>query len=316
MRDLEDPIETEIFLDCFEAEIESWHTSSLCCCQFCYEEYCRDFPAIYPRLITIDLSSFWSQTNLCSYYTEEEYEVLIKKLECPNCYASFKNEVYAFELPFKPSYEFNKYINEMAQIGSETPFMLYSHPYAKKVFEELEVIFKETSPAECGKLYRGRILNDQEISVEKFSFPPADKTSEGRYNHSGIPVLYLACDKKTCYYECGGQKENFYFAEFEIKESLMILDLTSYMEDKAGMMQNLIWSSLLSAPKKHEGWQNPQYTFSRFLADCANFIGFHGIKYPSVAYTSGENIVLFKPDKRKFVVNEFSTTQYDPYQRD
>jgi hypothetical protein len=52
---------------------------------------------------------------------------------------------------------------------------------------------------------------------------------------------------------------------------------------------------LCAAPRQGEGWNKPEYVFSRFVADCALHAGFHAIRYGSTKDPHGENLVLLQP---------------------
>jgi hypothetical protein len=118
--------------------------------------------------------------------------------------------------------------------------------------------------------------------LSDFNFPPKEVVKEGRYNHAGIPVLYLASDAKTCYYEM--REIPCTIVELEIHKRLKILDFVEFDEstdDRTDTLKALVYSALISSKQDDEGWHKPKYIFSRFVADCAKYVGFDGIKYPS-----------------------------------
>ncbi len=127
-----------------------------------------------------------------------------------------------------------------------------------------------------------------------FIAAPKELVAEGRYNHAGFPSLYLANTPTTCFYELREPKEGIAVAEVNVEKPLKILDLL--LLEKEGEDESIInmilWSSLMQSPEKGEGWYNPHYTFTRFIADCAKSAGFDAIKYPSVRNTDGYNLVI------------------------
>jgi hypothetical protein len=63
----------------------------------------------------------------------------------------------------------------------------------------------------------------------------------------------------------------------------------------------MVWSSLLSSQNEGDGLFNPQYAFSRFIADCAIKSGFNVIRYPSVRIGSGDNYAFLVPEKINYL---------------
>ncbi len=85
-------------------------------------------------------------------------------------------------------------------------------------------------------------------------------------------------------------------AELKITQPLKILDLTDitgnvYDND---LYKSIISSSLIYNSPSNKGWDKPEYIFTRFIADCAIYLGFNAIKYKSRYSIEGENFVIFK----------------------
>lgn len=142
-------------------------------------------------------------------------------------------------------------------------------------------------------LYRGRASETLlHLVLADFDKPPREKTGEGRYNHAGSPVLYLASDFATCVEEM--RRKPCFIAEIDIKVPLKILDLAAPFEahpDHCDGLAALAYSVLMSAKQPDSGWHKPAYVFSRFIADCCRHHGIHGIKYPST-HIAGANFNL------------------------
>lgn len=128
----------------------------------------------------------------------------------------------------------------------------------------------------------------------EFLPPPKSKCREGRYNHAGKPVLYLASSHKVAFMEVGEPERGVLVASVSINDPLRILDLTTE-ELPSDLLRAITASSLLSAPTSGEGWDKPEYRFSRFVADCARHAGYSAIMYPSIADASGMNLVVLAP---------------------
>ena len=123
--------------------------------------------------------------------------------------------------------------------------------------------------------------------------PDPAETREGRYNHAGKPVLYLGSDPQTCKLELGSPSCGIVVAKFEFTNSIRLLNLAG--KDLYGdILPALVYSALLSAPSQGSGWDQPQYAFSRFVADCALAAGFDAILYPSIRSASGDNLVVLR----------------------
>ncbi|MNR54900.1 RES domain protein [compost metagenome] len=65
--------------------------------------------------------------------------------------------------------------------------------------------------------------------ITEFDFPPARFVGEGRYNHAGGPVLYIASDLETCKAET--RDANILAVKFKIDTPLKVFDLTSDFRD-------------------------------------------------------------------------------------
>lgn len=185
-----------------------------------------------------------------------------------------------------------KYLDKIDALSKKTPFLLLSHPFAKRSLETICDLAKRTNLSICLDKYYRRLEMSKTYVHEDFKYPPRDKLSEGRYNHAGFPVLYLSDSPTTCFYELRKPKEGIAVAEMKITKSLRILDLIEIEDDWTNIINVAAWSSLMSSPKEGDGWYKPQYTFTRFIADCAISAGFDAIKYPSVKLGERYNIVL------------------------
>jgi len=160
------------------------------------------------------------------------------------------------------------------------------------VLREVNAIGDGLAPSLPELHYRARscrFLNSP--TFEAFLPPPPSKTGEGRYNHAGLPVLYVATDPATCCLELGSPKDGVFFAQVRFLRPIRILDLRD-QNLESNLLKAALQSSLLSAPSDQEGWHRPEYVFSRFLADCALASGIDAIKYPSVHSTRGDNLVV------------------------
>jgi hypothetical protein len=284
----------DIFEDLFCADIESWFSADIACCDKCYDDFLNAWPLAFNandgkfQCQSIDLKSFHSGSKRISqHYTTEEFDVLIELISCPRCNESLSGHIWPYELPFKYEVDqlgFENSIKEIVDLSETTPFLLLSNDFAHDTFELLKKIAQSTPEKLIEQsLFRARVSNQiEELNFEQFSFPPKKFIQEGRYNHAGQQVLYTASDLDTCFREV--REVLCYIAEFKLKKEIKILDLSVPDEshsDFESELSALVFSSLMSRELDTEGYHKPCYVFSRFIADCAKLAGFDAIKYPS-----------------------------------
>ncbi|WP_143275304.1 RES family NAD+ phosphorylase [Bradyrhizobium canariense] len=292
----------DIFDEYFDRDLEHYFDSRISCCEHCYDEFCRKWPgtsARDERFLTsgIEIDYFLSQSRIQDAFHPEEITFFAKGLKCPKCYAVLDGVFYIFEHPFKIR-EFH--LNSIAELARTSPFLLLSHPFAAKVFEVIrrKAAIAEALPAQS-IWYRGRMARDVPVSptLTHFGPPPAAKVAEGRYNHAGHSMLYLADSPKTVQREMRAS-EPISIGEIELDFPSKVLNLMisdDIGDDDGEVIQCLARSALCAAPRQSEGWDRPEYVFTRFVADCALHNGFGAIKYGSVQYSEGVNVVVLKP---------------------
>lgn len=300
--------ELGVFEDMFYRDIESWWDTDHFYCEGCLDNFIAEWPLAYSadkanlQRSMIDLNAFYSGGRLQEAFSKESFDRLIGQLDCPNCNAPLVGSICPYDLPFDAPASFDSDVREISDLAKRAPFLLLTHPLCKKVFE----LLKRTSDGALAqvvsdRLYRARILNTSVFeNLACFDFPPANVVSEGRYNHAGRPVLYLASSFKVCLAEL--RNAETLIASFNFMKPLKIFDLVdldSYEEKDFDLIGALSYSALISAPENGEGWNRPAYVFTRFVADCAAFFGFDAIKYPSTRLSTQDgcyNLVLLKND--------------------
>ncbi len=299
--------EFECFEECFFMAIDSWFTADIACCDNCHDEFLNFWPHADSannkkfQKSSIPLDVFYSGSKkLQECYTEKEFNKYIKRIRCLRCGNYLTSNIWAYNLPFFVPEDFEKQLVEIANIADSAPFLLLSHPLANQVYRTLKQIGSDLNIRKFPKyLYRARKVKDKLIrkSINSFDFPPKESVSEGRYNHSGKSVLYLASDSDTCFKEM--RCEPCIIAEIQINKKAKILDLSTPDESHekySDLLSQLAYSMLLSAKQPNDGWYKPKYVFSRFVADCARDAGIQAIKYPSTRITKNNfNIVILDP---------------------
>lgn len=274
------------FLD----QVESGYTADIACCDACYDE----FAALWPLASVannhklersgISLRLFYENSRLPELFSREEFDEFSADLTCPRCGGPLGPNMWPYNFPFDVGDGFEERVKELSALGQSMPFLLLSDPFAQETLKLIEHISLNLAPTVLNLLlYRGRVSDTPlQAVLAEFDKPPRASTVEGRYNHAGSPVLYLASDFATCVEEM--RRKPCSIAEIEFKTPLKILDLVA--PDKAHPdnyddLAALTYSALMSAKQPDDGWHKPTYVFSRFIADCCRRHGIHGIKYPS-----------------------------------
>ncbi len=181
------------------------------------------------------------------------------------------------------------------------------------VFEDRSVLYEE------GKdFYRARIYEDRD-RIKRFSFdelyaPPPGKSTAGRANVAGEPVLYLASSRSTALAEvCAWKGAPVAVAKHRLKHPVVVVDLRKPQALKSPFaMRYPRWDAEMSVllhrlaedlarPLMHHE-EERMYRPTQYLASWIKATGFYqGFIYPS-RMASGFNIVLFDPGAHTEVI--------------
>ena len=299
----------DIFNDILSDEVDSAFTSSLCCCDHCYDDFRKHWPDVAFREMefqTQSMAATWlvEYSRLPGIYNPAEISTLRHCVRCPRCFALGPSYVWIYEHRFSDAEEIEQEIDELLTIGSTTPFLLLEHPFAQRVLEQIRKSIGSVAKIKVGvSVYRARLaasvsdLGRAPDALATFAPPPAAYAEEGRFNHAGSPMLYVASTPEVAAAELGQPGQAALVAELALINELAVLDLAE-MDDAAEgyeLMQALACSALLAAPRTGHGWLKRQYVFSRFVADCARSAGFDAIRYGSSKAALGANIVILDP---------------------
>lgn len=293
------------FEEYFYHDLEKGFSADIACCDACYDDFLATWPHAYSaddshfQTQEIDLKWFYKYGYLRDEFTEEEFDHYIAQIECPRCGEPLAHTIWAYNFPFDIPTNFESLIQEVSELARSTPFLLLTNNFCNEIFTAISDLTKETGAVVLTQsLFRARNAQSSNLteSIECFDFPPKRFVQEGRYNHAGAPVLYLASDKETCQAELRG--EQCLVLEFKLLSPIKILDLSDPFTSHhrhSDLLNSLVYSSLVSASQHDDGWHKPHYVVSRFIADCARATGFDAIKYPSTRRTGVNfNIVLVK----------------------
>lgn len=197
-------------------------------------------------------------------------------------------------------------LNEFHDFLAKYPYLGVAHELGKELRDGVSRFPSRTIENE--EFYRARrITSGKNYAVSDFLPPDPTKcpVGEGRYNHAGQSVMYLADDKDGAAIECVEDDEDRAWAQkFRIQCIDNILDLS---DEERWADENL---PTLAFGLMHDGgvrgfadrgnsWK-PEYFIPRFVADCAREKGFSGILFKSVRHWQS-NLVLFKWDATNVV---------------
>lgn len=300
------PLDEEAFEDVFLAELDSWFSADIACCDHCYSDFIKRWPlAFYAEGLVfqtnqIQLEPFYEGSRISAFYTLDQFIRLITGLPCPRCGEPLGHTIYPYNFPFNIPDQFEENMREISAIAEITPFLLLKHPFSAEVHEVVNVASSQTTDRQfLQPLFKARPLaNLKNFDVSQFDFAPPEYAREGRYNHAGNSALYLSDSPKTCLHEINN--EVCAVAEIGFNEKLKILDLVEPYDnhkDCSDLLNALVYSALLSEPRNVEGFRQTEYVFSRFIADCARSAGFDAIKYPSTrALNDCFNLAILNKD--------------------
>jgi len=286
------------FADLFYESLESAFTADIACCDACYDDFVGRWPGTYLRDTEFQSSGFpldlfYEHSDLAEVFTAQEFRTNLEKLKCPRCGNSLSENIWPYNFPFDVPDGFEEHVDQIALIAAVTPFLVLTNEFARTVYDEIHRAENSVGSADLPPHFRARVAADAGTpSATELGPPPAAATREGRYNHAGHPVCYMATDPATAFLEIGEPDGGAYIATVRITRPVRVIDF-SEGGLKSDVLSALIWSALLSAPMAGHGWDQPTYVFSRFVADCVRSAGLDGIRYPTTRASSGCNLVVF-----------------------
>jgi hypothetical protein len=188
--------------------------------------------------------------------------------------------------------KFQQYIEKYPNLGAY-------HDTGKKIIDA--IMDMRPTTINTSVYFRSREVNESRVlGREDLGAPKRNYvTKEGRYNHIGIPVLYLASDKETCIAEMMEINESklLWFQEFNVK-NVQVLDLTTRPGESLStkhslLIASLIYEGVINQDSKRENIWKPEYYIPRFVADVTKMVGkFDGVKFSSNR-GQGNNLALF-----------------------
>ncbi len=193
------------FEEWFYHDLEKSFSADIACCSHCYTDFLAMWPHTYDadnslfQTREINLDWFYETGFLRDEFSKEEFDRYIGEMKCPRCGSYLSSSIWAYNFPFNIPDDFEETIHEVSELASSTPFLLLENDFCKQVLAAVRDISKSASPKLLDQpLFRARSTSPltPSKSIDSFDFPPAAFVNEGRYNHAGAPVLYLASDKE------------------------------------------------------------------------------------------------------------------------
>lgn len=168
----------------------------------------------------------------------------------------------------------------------------------------LTYIAKQYEKGTC--FYRARIASDAiGFDKSKMKAPPKDKSTAGRVNPEGMPVLYLSLDDITVLYEIRANMYDFVsIGRFISNQNLRIVDLSKFesispfryggglerFAINAKVFQEI--SKEIAKPLRRN--DSPlEYLPTQFIAEFIKSENYDGVEYKSTISRGGRNIALF-----------------------
>lgn len=200
-------------------------------------------------------------------------------------------------------HKFEGRVEEFAAHLEQFPYLGLNHPIGRKITATIRAFPKAN--LEASSWCRARRPDGARVfSVADLRPPsPRDARAEGRFNHFGQSVFYLAESEQAALRETLDPEAGEGFAwvqQFDLPALSDILDLrTSFFAagspDLPVLALGLINSHLPRlVPEQDSAWK-PEYFVPRFVADCARSQGFRGIIFNSRKHYEA-NLVLFSWD--------------------
>ena len=202
-------------------------------------------------------------------------------------------------------------IEEFGDFLEKYPYLGLNHEIGEKLHSTISNFPKTDIKEEIW--WRARTpMGRKRLSI-KSMYPPKFPKAEGRFNHYGQSVFYLASMAEAAMMEILGKGECLcWVQQFTIKEVSNLLDLSSNVfaeEDVPILALGLINVKLPSIVSNKKSPWKPEYFIPRFIADCAKHQGFSGIIFNSPKHYE-RNLVLFNWDKNNILpVNEPRTLE-------
>ncbi len=256
-------------------------------------------------------------------------------LYCPHCgkegFDSYESiglqEIWILELERKIKkviQRYKKYFEKFQEFLELYPSLALASPLGRRILKEMGQGQFPVIQIENQVFYRARKSKKKELyKISEILSPPTKLAKDGRYNHPGKRVLYLADSCKGAILEAiDSPKRPQYVNILEFKSQILnnVLDLRvldeygEYQEPKSDLLLAALNHQLFErkVKDKKSNWK-PEYLITKFIADCAKYHGINAIIYDSVKSHS-KNIVIFDPKNPDSIVRPIGSPRIHKYE--
>ncbi|MFH0984133.1 MAG: RES family NAD+ phosphorylase [Candidatus Omnitrophota bacterium] len=275
-------------------KIQPWCIS----CTYCQPFDSEDKETFWINGSAEDLEEVFDEFNVPAKLRDR----LVEELCCGNCRAQFsRGDTIGVKTQAEVEEENEwerlrkKYIPAIKDFGEfleKYPYLGCAHKMGRKIYNALRQFPKVGISNEIW--WRARKPEGAKKFLTKDMLPPKQPEAEGRFNHYGQRVFYLAESKDAALIETLEKGENIaWIQRFVITEIDNILNLTM-LASRQDELEGLPWFINVKlrslVPGSRAIWR-PEYFIPRFIADCARSMGFNGILFDSPRH-KGKNLVL------------------------
>ncbi|SEB27525.1 RES family NAD+ phosphorylase [Paenibacillus sp. 276b] len=193
-------------------------------------------------------------------------------------------------------------LEDFREVLRTNPMLAYQHKTGIAIYNVLQEHYKHGNiriiTAGQMDLYRGRTRatdSNKPFSIRDLWTAPAGKSSHGRYNFIGVPVLYLADSKNAIPYEINPTHDQLIdIATFTImRRELRLFDLGEFDPEFQGFFSE---SNIETEQTKVKS----AYLLPNYIGACCSHIGYDGVVYSGVHDVDGlepyTNYALFDMD--------------------
>jgi hypothetical protein len=203
----------------------------------------------------------------------------------------------------------SKYADKVESFGEHLkryPYLGLNHPIGRSIAKTIGNFPRARLKA--GIWWRARGADGPRVFQTKDMLPPrpADAKAEGRFNHFGQSVFYLAEHERGALAEIaqGADSVLGWVQQFRVPAQQNLFDLTQGDPWRDSSNVPILAMGLVSTlrdllPSHTSAWK-PEYFIPRFIADCARQAGVTGIVFESPRRLHS-NLVLFDWDEKAIV---------------
>ena len=240
---------------------------------------------------------------------KEYWEEVAESLVCPHCGSELsmwddvglptedEKKIQAKWKEWHEKYDWK--FEEFYSFLEKYPYLGSHHDLGKEIFNKILTLPVCSINGE--PWYRARKIQDGKLRKTLGMYPPdpdSYEISEGRFNHFGQRVFYLAESAEGAVKETLEEDEMVgWIQEFSIYSD-NILDLSAEPFGEPSTDLDLLAFGIIHAgviekkTQRTKGWK-PEYFVPRFIADCARMREIRGIKFKSTRHFQ-DNLVLFE----------------------